>query len=97
MEKLLLPVIILLAFVLDYFFKANFFTDRLGAGASNMSSSVLLFTPGLAAIYAVIVNRNELKANNLFDLIQNSVSGIVPVGATIFFAYCISNLFLLVV
>lgn len=92
-KNLLLPVIILLPFVLDYFFKANFFTDRLGAGASNMSSSLLLFTPGLAAIYAIIVNRNELKDNNLFDVIQNSVAGIVPVGATIFFAYCISNLF----
>lgn len=92
-KNLLLPVIILLPFVLDYFFKANFFTDRLGAGASNMSSSLLLFTPGLAAIYAFIVNRNELKDNNLFDVIQNSVAGIVPVGATIFFAYCISNLF----
>lgn len=92
-KNLLLPVIILLPFVLDYFFKANFFTDRLGAGASNMSSSLLLFTPGLAAIYAIIVNRNELKENNLFDVIQNSVAGIVPVGATIFFAYCISNLF----
>lgn len=92
-KNLLLPVIILLPFVLDYFFKANFFTDRLGAGASNMSSSLLLFIPGLAAIYAIIVNRNELKDNNLFDVIQNSVAGIVPVGATIFFAYCISNLF----
>ena len=49
-KNLHLPVIILLPFVLDYFFKANFFTNRLGAGAGNMSSSLLLFTPGLAAI-----------------------------------------------
>lgn len=92
-KNLLLPVIILLPFVLDYLFKSNFYTDRLGAGASNMSSSLLLFTPGLAAIYAIIVNKNELKDQNLFDVIQKSVAGIVPVGATIFFAYCISNLF----
>lgn len=92
-KNLLLPVIILLPFVLDYLFKSNFYTDRLGAGASNMSSSLLLFTPGLAAIYAIIVNKNELKDQNLFDVIQKSVTGIVPVGATIFFAYCISNLF----
>lgn len=92
-KNLLLPVIILLPFVLDYLFKSNFYTDRLGAGASNMSSSLLLFTPGLAAIYAIIVNKNEMKDQNLFDVIQKSVSGIVPVGATIFFAYCISNLF----
>lgn len=92
-KNLLLPVIILLPFVLDYLFKSNFYTDRLGAGASNMSSSLLLFTPGLAAIYAIIVNKNEMKDQNLFDVIQKSVAGIVPVGATIFFAYCISNLF----
>ncbi len=92
-KNLLLPVVILLPFVLDYLFKANFFTDRLGAGAGNMSSSLLLFTPGLAAIYALIVNRKNLKKGELINNIKASVSGIVPVGATIFFAYCISNLF----
>lgn len=92
-KNLLLPVVILLPFVLDYFFKANFFTDRLGAGAGNMSSSLLLFTPGLAAIYALIVNRKSIKKGELVKEVKASVSGIVPVGATIFFAYCISNLF----
>lgn len=92
-KNLLLPVIILLPFILDYFFKANFFTDRLGAGAGNMSSSLLLFTPGLAAIYALIVNRKALNKGELVETIRKSVTGIVPVGATIFFAYCISNLF----
>lgn len=92
-KNLLLPVIILLPFVLDYFFKATFFTDRLGAGAGNMSSSLLLFTPGLAAVYAMLVNWKDIKEIHLIDTMKNSVSGIVPVGATIFFAYCISNLF----
>lgn len=92
-KNLFLPVIILLPFVIDYLFKANFFTDRLGDGAGNFSSSLLLFTPGLAALYAIIVNRKKIKVKELVTTIQNSVSGIVPVGATIFFAYCISNLF----
>lgn len=92
-KNLLLPVIILLPFVLDYFFKSTFFTARLGDGAGNMSSSLLLFTPGVAAAYALLVNRKELKKINFFDTVKKSVSGIVPVGATIFFAYCISNLF----
>ena len=91
--NLLLPVIILLPFVLDYFFKATFFTDRLGAGAGNLSSSLLLFTPGIAAVYALLVNRKKFKAKELVGVVKKSVSGIVPVGATIFFAYCISNLF----
>ena len=92
-KNLLLPVIILLPFILDYFFKAGFFTRRLGAGAGNMSSSLLLFTPGLAAFYALLVNRGALKKGELVETIKRSVTGIVPVAATIFFAYCISNLF----
>ena len=91
--NLLLPVIILLPFVLDYLFKTTFFAQRLGAGASNLSSSLLLFTPGMAAVYALMVNRKRMRGENLVDKIAKSVSGIVPVGATIFFAYCISNLF----
>ena len=89
----LIPVIILTPFILDYFFKSSFYTERLGAGASNMSSCILLFTPGLAAIYAILVNAKKFKVKSLVETIKNSVSGIVPVGATIFFAYCISNLF----
>ena len=92
-KNLLLPVIILLPFVLDYYFKTSFFTVRMGNGAKNFSSSLLIFTPGLAAAYALFVNRNKYKCNELIETIQKSVSGIVPVGATIFFAYCISNLF----
>ena len=92
-KNLLLPVIILLPFVLDYFFKSTFFTARLGDGAGNMSSSLLLFTPGVAAAYALLVNRKDLKDVKLVDTVKKSVSGIVPVGATIFFAYCISNLY----
>lgn len=92
-KNLLLPVIILLPFVLDSMFKTTFFASRLGAGASNLSSCLLLFTPGLAAAYALLVNRKNFKVGELFTTVKDSVSGIVPVGATIFFAYCISNLF----
>jgi len=91
--NLLLPVIILAPFVLDYFLKSTLFTERLGAGASNLSSSLLLFTPGLAAVYALLVNRKKFRPKELVNTVAGSVSGIVPVGATIFFAYCISNLF----
>ena len=92
-KNLLLPVIILLPFVLDALFKTTLFADRLGAGASNLSSCLLLITPGIAAVYALLVNHKNVKGQSLIDTIQKSVKGIVPVGATIFFAYCISNLF----
>lgn len=92
-KNLLLPLIILLPFVLDYFFKSTFFKARLGAGAGNLSSSLLLFTPGLAACYTILVNKKEISFKGVFETVEKSVAGIVPVGATIFFAYCISNLF----
>lgn len=91
--NLFLPVIILAPFVLDYFFKSTLFADRLGAGAANLSSSLLLFTPGLAAVYALLVSKKKLKLKEMVDVVGQSVTGIVPVSATIFFAYCISNLF----
>lgn len=91
-KNLLLPAIILLPFVLDSLFKPAFL-GRLGPGAGNLSSSLLLFTPGIAAIYALAVNRKEVRVKGLATAIKESVSGIAPIGATIFFAYCISALF----
>ena len=91
--NLLLPFIILGPFILDYFFKSTLFVDRLGAGANNLSSSLLLITPGIAAVYALIVCGKRMKLGALIDVLSRSVTGIVPVGATIFFSYCISNLF----
>lgn len=92
-KNLLIPVIILLPFILDYFLKPTLYAQRLGAGAGNMSSSLLLFTPGIAAGYALLVNRRNIPSGGLAKAVKDSVSGIVPVGATIFFSYCISNLF----
>lgn len=92
-KNLLLPVIILLPFIMDSIFKTSFFEYRLGVGSKNFSSSLLIFTPGLAAIYAIIVNKKEISVSKLVCDIKKSITGIVPVGATIFFAYCISNLF----
>lgn len=91
--NLLLPVVILLPFVLDHSFKNTFFSERLGKGASNLSSSLLLFTPGIAAMYALFVAKKKMSVKEIVGTVKNSVSGIVPVSATIFFAYCISNLF----
>lgn len=92
-KNLFLPVIILAPFVLDYFLKESVFVPRLGAGAANLSSSMLLITPGIAATYALLVNRKNFQVKDIVKVVRESVTGIVPVGATIFFAYCISNLF----
>lgn len=94
-KELLLPVVILSPFIIDYFFKGNILTDLLGNGSSNFSSSLLIFTPGIAAIYALLISRkeNHYSFMDIVDKIGDSVQSIVPVSATIFFSYCISNLF----
>lgn len=92
---LILPVVILLPFILDYFLKSTFFTARLGAGAAKLSSSLLIFTPGLTAAVALLISRKQKKISfkDMMNTAGASVKSIVPVSATIFFAYCISNLF----
>ena len=94
-KALMLAVVIFLPFFLDSNLKATFFTARLGAGASNLSSCVLLFTPGLAAMYAMLIARREcnVKPAAIVGIFAKAVKSIVPVCATIFFAYCVSNLF----
>ena len=94
-KYLLLPVVIILPFVLDFFFKSTLFTQRLGVGAGNMSSSLLLFTPGITAFIALLLAKKETNITfcKLTDTLSKSAKSIVPVSVTIFFAYCISNLF----
>lgn len=94
-KAVLLPVVILMPFVLDSLLKDNMFKNRLGAGAASLSGCVLLFTPGIAALYALLIadKRLNLTPNKLASSLSKSVKSIVPVCSTIFFAYCISNLF----
>lgn len=94
-KAILLPVVILLPFLLDALFQDNFFTSRLGSGASSLSSCVLLFTPGVTALYVLLIADRSLglTITKLSACLARSVKQIVPVSATIFFAYCISNLF----
>ena len=97
-KSLLVPLIIFLPLYLDFQFKDSFFTRRLGeAGADAFSSSVILFTPGIAAIYSLIISRKDIKSGlgfrSLFNIFKNGILQITPVAATVYFAYCISNLF----
>lgn len=93
--SLLLAVVIFLPFYLDSKLKAGLFTTLLGGGASSLSGCVLLFTPGLAAIYALLIASKEvdISPRRIAGELAGALKSIVPVAATIFFAYCISNLF----
>ena len=95
-QGLLLPVIILLPFVLDYLFKDNFFTERLGAtGAKYLSSSILLFIGGLASIYTCLVAKDKsvVKINNLAKMFGDAVKTISPAIGVCIFGYMIGSLF----
>ncbi|MBR1585441.1 MAG: TRAP transporter large permease subunit [Clostridia bacterium] len=95
-QGLLLPIIILLPFVLDYFFKSTFFTDRLGkSGASNMSSSLLIFIGGLASIYACIVvkDKKQVTPRAIANMFADSVKTIAPAIGVCVIGYMIGALF----
>ena len=95
-QGLLLPVIIILPFILDFMFKDTFFTERLGAeGAKYFSSSILLFIGGISAIYACLIakDRSVVKIQNIAKMFGNGVKTIAPAIAVCLFGYMIGGLF----
>ena len=93
---LLLPVIILLPFVLDYFFKSTFFTARLGkSGASNLSSSLLIFIGGLASIYAVLICRDkkQVTPHAIAKMFADGIKTIAPAIGVCVIGYMIGAMF----
>ncbi len=95
-QGMLLPVIILLPFVLDYFFKDTFFTARLGeAGAKALSSSLLLFIAGISAIYGLLIckDRKQYSLNRIATDLGNSVKSISPAVGVCVIGYMIGALF----
>ena len=93
---LLLPVIILLPFVLDYIFKDGFFTQRLGAaGAKSLSSSLLLFIGGVASIYTCLVakDKKSVTPKAVAEIFSKAIKSIVPAIAVCLFGYMIGALF----
>lgn len=95
-QGLLLPIVILLPFVLDYLFKTTLFTERLGAdGAKFMSSSLLLFVPGIVALFTVLITKDKSKVTpaRLAEMFEKGIKSIAPVVATCIFGYFIGGLF----
>ena len=95
-QGLLIPVIILLPFILDYLFKDTFFTDRLGAdGAKALSSSILLFIGGLSCIYTCFITKDKsvVKINNIAKMFANGVKTIAPSIGVCVFGYMVGALF----
>lgn len=95
-KGLLLPVVIILPFVLDYFFKDTVFTAQLGAtGAKYLSSSVLLFVGGIAAMFACFAaeDKSVVKVRNIAKMFSDGVKTIAPSIGVCVFGYMIGALF----
>lgn len=95
-QGLLLPVIILLPFVLDYMLKDTFFTARLGAtGAKCLSSSLLYFIAGIATIYAIVVikDKKTVTPHAIAKMLSGSVKSISPAITACIFGYMVGSLF----
>jgi len=97
-KALLVPLIIFLPLFIDFKFGPTLITERIGKeGASAFSGSVILFTPGVAAIYTLLISRDETKERmtfgHLFEIFRKAMLQIAPVAATVYFAYCISYVF----
>lgn len=95
-QGLLLPVVILAPFILDYLFKDTFFTARLGAaGAKYLSSSLLLFIPGISAIFACLIVKDKklVTPHGIAKMFANGVKSISPAVGVCIIGYMIGALF----
>lgn len=95
-QGLLLPIIILLPFVLDYMFKDTFFTERLGKdGAKALSNSLLLFIAGIAVIYTCLIvkDKRTVTPAKIADMFANGVKSISPAIGVCILGYMVGALF----
>lgn len=95
-KGLLLPLIIILPFALDYLLKDTFFTARLGAeGAKFFSKSTLWFTGGLATIYMCFAaeDKKTVSIKNLAKMFGNGIKTIAPTIGVCVFGYMVGALF----
>lgn len=95
---LFIPIIIFLPLFLDAQAK-DWLLGRIGeSGSGAYSSSVLMFTPGLAGAYAVLIGRKSLAKRKEFlskmlSTFSGSLQQVVPIAVTIYFAYATSQAF----
>ena len=95
-QGMLLPVFILLPFVLDYLLKDTFFTARLGeTGAKYLSSSLLLFIGGIAALYAVLIcpDKKAVTPHKIATIFADSLKSIAPSISVCVIGYMIGAMF----
>lgn len=95
-KAVFLPIIVFAPFFITSKFDA-FFAARLGAGASSLNSSLLLFIPSLIVICGVLLSGKEIRQKMtmkfMSEQIQAGMLKVVPTAALVLVAYFISNVF----
>ena len=95
-KAIFLPIIVFAPFLLTSTFE-DFFTNRLGAGFSSFSNSILLFIPALIVICGILLSGKEtmkkMTPKYMFEQIQKGMKSVVPTSALVLFAYFVSNVF----
>lgn len=95
-QGLLLPVIIIVPFILDFLLKDGFFTRRLGAaGAKALSGSMLMFIGGVATIYTCLITKDKKQVTPvaLAKMMRGSLKTIAPTIVVCLFGYMLGELF----
>jgi len=96
---LLLPLVIFIPLLMTAL-PEQVLISRLGVdGAGYFSKSVMMFTPGIAAAYAIIISRNTGSSAGsgvygILNVLKTALPNIVPIAATIYLAYALSQAFL---
>ena len=95
-KGLLIPVVILLPFLLDALFMNTFFTARLGEqGAQFLSKSLLLFIPGIAALYTCLIadDKRKVTPHGIAKMFADGIKSIAPAIGVCVIGYMIGSLF----
>ena len=99
-DAILLPVIILFPLIFSSAAKP-FVQARLGVdGEKAFAAIVLMFAVGVCAVYALLTGRKQVVESEgafnvpvIYNMFKDSLRSVVPVGATIYFAYATSLIF----
>ncbi|GAK60588.1 hypothetical protein U27_00485 [Candidatus Vecturithrix granuli] len=99
-DALLLPFFVLFPIIISSKYSA-LLESRFGVdGTKAFSGTVLMFSVGVCMVYSLFMGRQAVKESEggfslqiIFNMFRNSLRSVVPVGATIYFAYAISLVF----
>ena len=95
-KAIFLPIIVFVPFLLTSTFD-TFFAERLGAGNSAFSNSILLFIPALIVICGIFLSGKEtikkMTPKYMYNEVCKGLKGVVPTSALVMIAYFISNVF----